>query len=386
MTPTPLQAPPLEQLRRRSSTKWRTYPDDVLPLFVAELDFDLAPAITEVLQRAVLAGDTGYTPPDPGIRDAFAGYARRRWGWDVAPERVRSTGDVMMGVVELLRRVIAPGDGVVITPPVYPPFGDCIEEAGGVVRRVPLHDTGDAWRLDFSGLQRAFAAGASAMLLCNPHNPTGTVHARDDLAALAELAERYGVTVISDEIHAPLTQPGVTFTPYLDASSAAARSGFAVTSASKTYNLAGLKCAVMVAGSDETAAVLTGLPAEVEWRTGLFGALANVAAFSPESDDWLASLLAALDDNRRLLADLVAEQLPAARYRMPDAGFLAWVDLTDLGWGDNPAATILREAKVALHYGPAFGAEGAGHVRINIGCAPEVLREAIGRIAALARA
>jgi len=377
---------PLHELRRRSSTKWRTYPDDVLPLFVAELDFPLAEPITDVLAQAVARGDTGYTPPDPGIRDAFAAYARRRWDWEVVPQRVRSTGDVMMGVVELLRRVIAPGEGVVITPPVYPPFGDCIEEAGGVVQRVPLSDTGEAWRLDLPGLEAAFAAGARAMLLCNPHNPTGTVHAREDLAALAGLADRYGVTVISDEIHAPLTQPGVSFTPYLAASPTAARHGFAVTSASKTYNLAGLKCAVMVAGCDETAAVLSALPAEVEWRTGLFGALANVAAFGPESDAWLASLLAALDENRRLLGDLLAEHLPSARYRMPEAGFLAWVDLTDLGWGENPAATILREAKVALHYGPAFGEEGAGHVRINIGCAPEVLREAIERIGALARA
>jgi len=377
---------PLHELRRRSSTKWRTYPDDVLPLFVAELDFPLAEPITDVLAQAVARGDTGYTPPDPGIRDAFAAYARRRWDWEVVPQRVRSTGDVMMGVVELLRRVIAPGEGVVITPPVYPPFGDCIEEAGGVVQRVPLSDTGEAWRLDLPGLEAAFAAGARAMLLCNPHNPTGTVHAREDLAALAGRADRYGVTVISDEIHAPLTQPGVSFTPYLAASPTAARHGFAVTSASKTYNLAGLKCAVMVAGCDETAAVLSALPAEVEWRTGLFGALANVAAFGPESDAWLASLLAALDENRRLLGDLLAEHLPSARYRMPEAGFLAWVDLTDLGWGENPAATILREAKVALHYGPAFGEEGAGHVRINIGCAPEVLREAIERIGALARA
>ncbi|MCR2814770.1 MalY/PatB family protein [Microbacterium jiangjiandongii] len=386
MTPTPLRAVPLDELRRRSSTKWRTYPDDVLPLFVAELDFPLAEPISEVLARAVARGDTGYTPPDPGIRDAFAAYARRRWEWAVAPERVRSTGDVIMGVVELLRRVIRPGDGVVITPPVYPPFTDAIEEAGGVVVRVPLAETGEGWRLDLEGIEAAFAAGARAMLLCSPHNPTGTVHSRQTLAALAEIADRHAVTVISDEIHAPLTQPDVTFTPYLAASPLAAEHAFAVTSASKTYNLAGLKCAVMVAGSDATAAMLTALPAEVEWRTGLFGALANIAAFSPESDPWRDSLLAALDVNRRLLAELLATHLPSARYRIPDAGFLAWVDLAALGWGDNPAAKILREAKVALNQGPAFGAQGAGHVRINLGCAPEVLQEAVERIGALSRA
>jgi cystathionine beta-lyase len=158
-----------------------------------------------------------------------------------------------------------------------------------------------------------------------------------------------------------------------------------VTSASKTYNLAGLKCAVIVTGSEETAAVVRALPWEVEWRAGLFGIIANRAAFAIDSDAWLEQLLAALDDNRRLLADLLAEHLPLARYRLPEAGYLAWVDVSEYGWGDNPAPFIRREAKVALHHGPLFGEEGVGHVRINVGCAPEVLREAIERIGALAR-
>jgi cystathionine beta-lyase len=131
--------------------------------------------------------------------------------------------------------------------------------------------------------------------------------------------------------------------------------------------------------------VVRALPDEVEWRTGLFGAIAGVAAFSQESDEWLDALLAALDHNRWLLADLLAEHVPSARYRIPDAGFLAWVDLSALGWGDNPAVRIRRDADVALHLGPLFGDEGRGHVRINFGCAPEVLREAVERIGALAR-
>jgi cysteine-S-conjugate beta-lyase len=380
---TPLRALPLDELRQRTSTKWRRYPDDVLPLFVAELDYPLAPPITEVLTRAIQLGDTGYTPPDPGIREAFVQFAERRWGWSIEPSHVGWTGDVMMGVVELLRATITPGDRVVVTPPVYPPFYDCIDEAGGVVERVPLRETEDGWELDLFAIRAAFADGARAMLLCNPHNPTGTAHRQESLAALADIAAEFGATIISDEIHAPLTQPDAVFTPFLASSPVAARSGFAVTSASKTYNLAGLKCAVMVAGTDQTAQVIRDLPVEVEWRAGLLGALGNVAAFSPASDAWLDSLLAALDDNRRLLAELLDEHVPGARYRIPDAGFLAWVDLTALGWGDNPAVKILRDAKVALHYGPAFGEEGRGHVRVNFGCAPEVLREAVERIGAL---
>lgn len=385
MSTTPLRALPLETLRRRSSTKWRTYPEDVLPLFVAETDYPLAPAVTAVLAEAVASGDTGYTPADPGIRDAFAGFARRRFGWDVDPAGVRSTADVMMGVVEILRATIRPGDGVVIMPPVYPPFALCTDEAGGIPVSVPLTDTGAGWEIDLDGVDAALAAGARAILLCNPHNPTGTVHSAATLAALAGLAERHGAVVISDEIHAPLVADGVVYTPFLTAGASAARVGFAVTSASKAYNLAGLKCALMVAADDATMRVLAGLNPEVEWRTGLFGALAAVAAFDEASDEWLDALRAALAENRALLGALLAEHLPRAVYRTPDAGYLAWIDLSAYDWGDDPAAFLLDAAKVALHHGPQFGAEGAGYARLNFGCSPEVLTEAIARIGAVAR-
>ncbi|CDK00798.1 putative cystathionine beta-lyase [Microbacterium sp. C448] len=383
MTVVPLEALPLYMLRERSSVKWRRYPADVLPMFVAETDFPLAPAITAALSRAVALGDTGYTSPASGIRESYAAFAARRFGWDVAAGAIRSTGDVIMGVVEILRRSIAPGDRVVVTPPVYPPFYEAIPEAGGVVERVPLLRRDGGFELDLAGIETALRDGARAVLLCNPHNPTGTVHSRATLARLAEIAEEFGAVVVSDEIHAPLAQPEVTFTPFLDASDAAARVGYIVTSASKAFNLAGLKCALMIATDPERFEVVRNLPAEVEWRTGLFGSLAGVAAFSPESDEWLDSMLAAVDRNRRLLRELLTEHVPGARYVAPDAGYLAWVDLSDVGWGDNPGVKILRDGKVALHYGPAFGVEGRGHVRLNIGCSPEVLTEAVQRIGAL---
>ncbi len=383
MTFAPLAALPLEQLRRRSSTKWRTFGDDVLPLFVAETDFPLAAPITAVLGEAVANGDTGYTPPDPGIRTGFASFAARQLGWDVDPAHVRSTGDVMMGVVELLRATVPVGERVIITPPVYPPFTICVAEAGALVESVPLVDTGSAWELDLVGIEEALAGGARAVLLCNPHNPTGTVHSRESLVALADLAKEFGAVVISDEIHSPLVHPGVDYTPFVTASPVAAEVGYVVTSASKAYNLAGLKCAVLVTASAGTRDVVRGLNPEVEWRTGLFGALAAVAAFAPESDAWLEGLHATLDANRRLLAELLAEHLPEARYRIPDAGFLAWIDVSAYGWGDDPAERILQEARVALNHGHTFGVEGNGYVRLNFGCSPEVLREAVVRIAAL---
>lgn len=378
-----VQALSLAELRERSSEKWREYPADVLPLFVAETDFPLAPAITAALHRAVERGDTGYIASKTPLAEAFAGFARRRYDWAVDPARTRSTADVSMGIVEILRRVTQPGERVVVTPPVYPPFYDLVEEAGAEVLRVPLRDTGTGWELDLDGIRGAFDDGATAILLCNPHNPTGTAHDRDALAALAEIAAEYGAAVVSDEIHAPLAQPGTGFTPFLAASETAARVGYAVVSASKAFNLAGLKCALMVTADDDTSAVVRGLPVEVEWRTGQFGLLASVAAFAEESDAWLDGLLDTLDQNRVLLEDLLARHLPGARYRIPDAGYLAWIDLSALGWGDNPARRILRDAKVALHFGPAFGTEGAGHVRLNFGTSPEILTEAVERIAAL---
>ena len=378
-----VKALPLAELRERSSEKWREYPDDVLPLFVAETDFPLAPAISDALRRAVEIGDTGYVASRTPLAESFAAFANRRYGWEPDPARMRSTADVSMGIVEILRRVTQPGERVVVTPPVYPPFYDLVAEAGAEVERVPLRDTGTRWELDLDGIRAAFDDGATAILLCNPHNPTGTVHDRDGLAALADLADEFGAAVVSDEIHAPLAQPGTGFTPFLAVSDAARRVGYAVVSASKAFNLAGLKCALMVTADDATSEVVRGLPVEVEWRTGQFGLLAAVAAFSEESDPWLDGLLRTLDENRVLLEDLLAAHLPGARYRIPDAGYLAWIDLTALDWGDNPARRILRDAKVALHFGPAFGAEGAGHVRLNFGTSPEIITEAIERITAL---
>lgn len=384
MSVTPVLPLPLDRLRERTSEKWREYPADVLPLFVAESDFPLAPPVTEALRTAVERGDTGYTASRTPLAETYAAFARRRFGWEVDPARVRSTADVSMGIVELLRRVTAPGDRVVVTPPVYPPFYDLVAEAGAIVERVPLVETETGWELDLPRIEAALAGGARAVLLCNPHNPTGTVHAASSLAALAEIAQRHGASVISDEIHAPLTQPGIAFTPFLSASPAAAEVGYAVTSASKAFNLAGLKCALMITAADAPSRVVRALPVEVEWRTGQFGVLAGVAAFSPESDEWLDGVLLTLDRHRRLLAELLAEHVPAARYRLPDAGYLAWIDLTALGWGDDPARRILREAKVALHFGPHFGDEGRGRVRLNFACSEDVLREAVRRIGALA--
>ncbi|MGY1849049.1 MalY/PatB family protein [Blastococcus sp. SYSU DS1021] len=381
---------PLDDLRRRTSVKWRTHPADVLPLWVAEMDVALAPPVREALHRAVDAGDTGY-PAGHEYPEAVAAFAADRWGWTgIDPARTAVVPDVMTGIVEVLRLVTGPGDVVVVTPPVYAPFYAFVEHAGRSVVEAPLDARG---RLDPETLDAAFAAAGArsahpAFLLCNPHNPTGAVHTHVELESVAALARRHGVRVVSDEIHAPLVLPGARFVPYLSV----VDDGFALVSASKAWNLAGLKAAVVVAGP-EAAADLARLPEEVGHGASHLGVIAHTVAFR-EAGGWLDAVLAALDENRRLLQQLVAEHLPTTTLRAPEGTYLAWLDCRPLDLPpeapsggravvsdlDGPARFFLDHARVALSSGHVFGTGGAGHVRINIATSPAVLSEALARM------
>jgi cysteine-S-conjugate beta-lyase len=378
-----VRAEELARLRQRTSEKWVEYPPDVLPLFVAEMDYPLAPVVAETLLERIRLSDTGYVASPLPAGEAFAGFAERHWGWAVDAASVRTTTDVSVGIVESLRRVIRPGDGVVINPPVYPPFDLMLGEASATRIDVPLLDDGLTYSIDLEGLERAFAAGARAYLLCNPHNPLGLVHSRETLEAIAELAAKYDVTVVSDEIHSILTHSDATFVPFLSVSDAAREHGIAVTSASKAFNLAGVKCALMVAASDRSLELLDGMSVEVGWRTSILGLHATVAALD-HGDEWLDGTLVALEESKRLLGELLAAQLPEVGFRPPSASFLAWLDFGGLDWGDDPSIHALA-AKVALNPGPSFGTQGRGFARLNFACSPEVLTEAIARLASAAR-
>ncbi|MBM2615489.1 aminotransferase class I/II-fold pyridoxal phosphate-dependent enzyme [Actinoplanes sp. LDG1-06] len=374
---TELVVPPLAELRRRRSVKWRAFPDDVLPLFVAEMDYELAPPVAEVLREAVTRGDLGYHAPGPDLGKAFAGFAGRRWGWDPDPALVAPVTDVGVGVVEVLRQLVRHGEPVVISPPVYPPFFDWVPEAGGRVLEVPLAEG----RLDLPALEAAFATHPAAYVLCNPQNPVGRVHTADELAELARLATLYRVPIISDEIHAALVLPGATFTPMLTVPGAAAVT-IAVVSASKAFNLAGLKCAALVTAAPAMTRVVEGLVVEVSERTGHLGALASIAAYT-DGDPWLESLIGTLAARREQLGSLLATELPSLRWRPPEATYLAWLDASVLGRDAQPRERFLYEGKVALEPGPRFGAAGSGYVRLNYATSPEILAEAVSRMAAV---
>lgn len=374
MSDSPFEARSLAQLRQRASVKWRMYPPDVLPLWVAEMDTPLAQPIARTLRSAIDAGDTGYAYDD-GFGEAFIEFASHRYGWRVETTPIL-VADVMTGVKAALQACTRRGDHIVVTPPVYPPFFDAVDQLGRLVDIAPLTMTQTGLRLDLDRLDHEFKT-ASAFLLCNPHNPSGHVLTLDELSAVAELAQRHDVTVISDEIHAPLTMPGHRHIPFATLDAEAAARSYTLVAASKAWNLAGLKAALLVPGS---AAATEWLPDDLWAGAGLFGVLAGRAAFT-EGVPWLETVIPALDENRRLLADLLTESLPAVGYHLPEATYLAWLDFRSTSLSEEPGELLLEHGRIAVNSGRFFGAAGFGHVRLNFATSPAILTEAVARMA-----
>ena len=376
--PIDLTVPELAELHRRRSEKWSLHPPDVLSATVAEMDFPIAAPIAEVLHEAIDRSDLGYAvPADAALRRSFASFAARRLAWTVDPDQVSVVPDVMLGLLELCRAVAEPGELVAFASPAYPPFFAELPRQGVRLTHVRLIDDG---RLDLDSLDRALAAGIRALVLSSPHNPTGHVLARDELAAVAQRCAERDVWVLADEIHAPLTLPGATFTAWLEVSDAARRVGVALTSASKAFNLAGLKSALIVTAGDRARDLVARISPQHE-HSGLLGALAAEAAFE-HGDEWLDAVLAQLDFNRSWLASELPARLPAIAWRPPEATYLAWLDCTALGLGDEPAEAFLRHGRVALSRGLDYGPEGAGHVRLNFATGPAQLDEIVTRMRA----
>jgi cystathionine beta-lyase len=283
----------------------------------------------------------------------------------------------MLGLLELCRVIAGPGDAIAFASPAYPPFFELLPRTGARLVHVALHDDG---RLDLDSLDEALATGIRALVLASPHNPTGHVSTLGELAAIAERCADHGVWVLADEIHAPLTLPGATFTAWLEVSDAAREIGVSLTSASKAFNVAGLKSALVVTASEHARGLVAGIGPEHE-HSGLLGAIAAEAAFT-EGDPWLDAVLAQLDANRAWLTSQLPMRLPGVAWRPPQATYLAWLDCSSLGLGDEPADVFLRRGRVAVSRGLDYGPEGAGHVRLNFGTSPEHLDEMLTRMRA----
>ena len=376
------------QLRARGGVKWTMPPAGVLPAWVAEADVAPAPAITTALHALAERGDFGYPPldADTGVPQAFGRYASDRWGWSVDPARVVLTGDVMAGVLLALTTLCEKAP-VVVPTPAYPPFLDVVPLAGLPLVTVPIDPDGPA-ELDVDRMGQALAAGARTILLCNPHNPWGRAFTRSELEAVRDLATRYGARVISDEIHAPLVLPGATHLPYASLDG----TGDHVTtllSASKAWNLPGLKCAQLVAGNNGDLAALRALPIVANHGLATPGIAGTLAAYG-DGQPWLDAWVQRLGDNRDLFARLVAARLPGVRMRPLEATYLAWLDVRALGFGGTdgdgtgragPAEVALRRGQVKVNDGRTFGPGGEGHVRVNLATSPERLERVVDALA-----
>ncbi|MFT3888654.1 MAG: aminotransferase class I/II-fold pyridoxal phosphate-dependent enzyme [Arachnia sp.] len=357
---------PLSDLRARGTIKWRRFEPDVLPMFVAEMDAHLAPAVRERLERALREGDTGY-PQLPTYQEAFADYSAWQWGWRPEMTEMKLATDVVTGMRDALEAVSEPGDGVVINAPIYPPFRGVSHDR--TLIDVPMKDG----RLDLEGLAEAFARHRpAAYLLCSPHNPVGTIHTADELAEVARLAAEYGVAVISDEIHAPLA--GAAHVPYLAVPGAA--NAVIVTSASKSWNLAALKAALIVGDP----AVLARLGAMVSDGASYFGVLAHAAALT-DARDWVAEAAAEIAANKEFFRAQLAEHLPQLSYEPAPGTYLAWLDCAPLGL-ENPGVHFHEVARVRFNLGTDFAPTATQHVRVNLATSKEIIAEAVARMSA----
>jgi len=354
--------------------KWGGVAPGVLPAWVAEMDYALAPPIVAAVTAAVARGTTGYPPlGDDGVGAAFASYAARHWSWDVPADASVVVGDVIGGL-RLTLEVLCPPGPVVVPLPCYPPFRDVVALAGREMVAVETDPDDADGALDLEAVAAAFRAGARTLLLCSPHNPLGRVASRAELEALAALAREHGARVVTDEIHGPLTLPGATFTPYLSIDPSAVL----VTSPSKTFNTAGLHCAQVVSLDPDDLARLRAVPLPQNHAYSPLGMIAARTAWR-DCDEWHAALLARLDAQRSLLAELLTASLPHARQRPLAATYLAWLDLRAYGH-DDPAAAALAHG-VRLAPGGDYHPGLPGHVRLNVATSPERLEQAVERLA-----
>ncbi len=379
-----VSAPNLAELHTHRSTKWRDFDSDVLPLPVAEMDYPVAQPIRDLLTEMVAKSDLGYLGAIPELGKGFAHFAGTRWNWEVNQSQVRAATDVGVAVVEILRVFTVPGDSILLSSPVYHNFYNWINETKLNLVDVPFERTGDEssnpWEINWDGIEKAYAAGLKVHILCTPHNPLGRIYSKEELLRIVELAKRYKVLVISDEIHAPLTFKGNTFVPMLSLGPDAEAVTITVTAASKGWNIAGLKCAIIISQNEAINNQLATMPAAVHYRASLLGGFATAVAFA-EGEVWLDSVLENLDHNRYMIKELLSSQLPSVRYHIPDNSYLAWLDLEALNLGENPTETLLAKGRVAFNAGHTFGKQCSQYVRLNFATSPTIITEAIHRIA-----
>lgn len=375
-----------ESLRRAGHLKWTAFGPDRIGAFVAEMDYGTAPAVTAALHAAVDRSLLGYLPPAVAaeMSAACAAWQRDAYGWAVDPADVHPLPDVIKGFEVAVEHFSAPGSPVVLPVPAYMPFLAVPAALSRDTIHVPMARDGGRWVYDLDALDRAFAAGGGLLVVCNPYNPLGRVMEAAELAAIAEVVDRHGGRVFADEIHAPLVYPGGHHVPYAAVSEVAAGHSITSTSASKGWNLPGLKCAQVILGNDADRRRWEEVGGFASHGASTLGVVANTAAFR-DGGPWLQRVLAYLDGNRRLLADLLADLLPEVGYTPPEGTYLAWLDCRALDLPEATAGFFAEEAGVVLVDGARCGDEGRGFVRLNFATTAAILEQMVTRMAGAVR-
>jgi cysteine-S-conjugate beta-lyase len=368
-------------LRKRGSLKWTKFGGDTIGAFVAEMDFGTAPPIVAALHAAVDRGSFGYLPPAEraDLARACARWQERRYGWRVAPEQVYAVSDLLIALELAIRHLSRPDSPIILPTPAYMPFLTVPPLQGRELIQVPMVRDGGRYVVDLDGLDRAYRAGGHLLVLCNPHNPAGRVFSAGELTAVTEVVERHGGRVFADEVHGPLVYPGHRHIPYAATSPAAAAHTLTAVSASKAWDLPGLKCGQLIVTNPDDVAVLERVAAVGSILPSTLGVVASTAAYE-SGKPWLDEVIGYLDRNRRALGDLLAAYLPEVGYTAPEGTYLAWLDCRALPLDGPPDEYFRERAGVAVVDGAGCGEAGRGFVRLNFATPLPVLREAIGRL------
>ncbi len=376
-----MDATTVDDLVARGSMKWTSHPG-CLGAWVAEMDFGLATVIRGELERVLSLEMSGYEPWDlrRDIKVATAEFQQQSYGWQIDPAQVFVVADVLSVLGITLTHHVEPGGKVAVMTPAYMPFIDIPRAWGRERVDVPMIRSDGQWLVDYDALDAAFGNGVRLLVLCNPHNPIGKVYTREELERIAGIVERHGGRVFSDEIHAPLTFSEATHLPYASINEVAAGHTISAVSCSKAWNTAGLKCAQMVLTNEDDRQRWVGFGGGVPYQGSLPGSFATVAAYR-QGRPWLDNVLAYLDTNRRVLAEQVAAQLPGVPTVLPQATYLAWLDVRGLGLPDDLAAFFRTHAKVAVNDGAHCGDAGRGFIRLNFATPTPILRRMIDQLA-----
>jgi cystathionine beta-lyase len=367
----------LAHLRSAGGLKWSLFPDQI-GAFVAEMDFGTAPVVTGALHDAVDRGMFGYLPNSVSVAmsEASAAWHHDAYGWDLTPDQIHPIADVVKGLELAIEHFSRPGAPVILPTPAYMPFLLVPPALGREIIEVPLVLGDNGYQMDLDGLDAAFRAGGHLLVLCNPYNPVGRVFSTQELAAIGEVVARNGGRVFSDEIHAPLVFPGSRHVPYASVSSETAGHTVTATSASKAFNLPGLKCAQFILSNEADLETYEPIGRMASHGASTLGVIANTTAFTT-GRSWLEAVIVYLDSNRRLLSELVAEHLPGVRYLPPQGTYIGWLDCRGLGLDGSPADFFAEQAGVALTDGAACGEAGIGFARIIFATPRPILTQAV---------